>query len=119
MFEETTFGASWRVVALGLLGFCGTSCGRPTAPAVAPEVAPSAPVVAASASPAPLPNEAPVVWRVGTTEDYAPFSMHDESGKLVGFDIELAGELARAANAEVRWVKASWPTLQASLPAAP
>jgi cyclohexadienyl dehydratase len=64
-----------------------------------------------------LPDDARVVWRVGTTEDYAPFSMHDESGNLVGFDIELAGELARAANAEVRWVKASWPTLQASLAA--
>ena len=32
--------------------------------------------------------------RVGTEGTYAPFTFHDQSGALVGFDVEIAQEIA-------------------------
>ena len=35
------------------------------------------------------------VLRIGTEGTYAPFTFHDSTGKLVGFDIEMAHRLAQ------------------------
>jgi cyclohexadienyl dehydratase len=48
--------------------------------------------------------------RVGTTGDYAPFSLERE-GSLSGVDIELAHGLAEALRARVVFVRTTWPTL--------
>src|SRR5437870_12507945 len=53
---------------------------------------------------------AAAVLRIGTTGDYAPFSV--ESGdQLSGADIDLAGELARRLHARPVFVRTSWPSL--------
>jgi cyclohexadienyl dehydratase len=97
-----------------LLGFAVTSCERSAAPVAAPSVtvAPASATVPAPVAPAAAES---AVWRVGTTGDYAPFSTRDASGKLQGFDIDLASELARDSHAAVRWVDVRWPGLQAAL----
>jgi len=52
--------------------------------------------------------------RVGTTGDYAPFSLL-EGGTLRGADIALAEALAHALGVEAVFVRTSWPTLLADL----
>ena len=50
--------------------------------------------------------------RVGTAGDYQPMSYLDpDTGKYVGFDAELAEDLAAALGVELEFVKTSWPTL--------
>ena len=52
------------------------------------------------------------VLRVGTAGDYQPMSYLDpESGRYVGFDAELAEDLAAALGVELEYVETSWPTL--------
>ena len=52
------------------------------------------------------------VLRVGTAGDYQPMSYLDpDAGKYVGFDAELAEDLAAALGVELEYVKTSWPTL--------
>ena len=49
---------------------------------------------------------------VGTTGDYCPMSYFDGKTKsYVGFDIELAQDLAKALGVKVRFVPTSWKTL--------
>ncbi len=52
------------------------------------------------------------VLRVGTAGDYQPMSFLDpEAGAYVGFDAELAEDLAAALGVELEYVPTSWPTL--------
>ncbi len=52
------------------------------------------------------------VLLVGTAGDYRPMSYLDpESGRYVGFDAELAEDLAAALGVELSYVETSWPTL--------
>ena len=52
------------------------------------------------------------VLRVGTAGDYQPMSYLDpSSGRYVGFDAELAEDLAAALGVELEYVETSWPTL--------
>ena len=52
------------------------------------------------------------VLRVGTTGDYMPMSYLDpDLGEYVGFDVELAEELAEKLGVEIEYVNTSWPTL--------
>ena len=54
------------------------------------------------------------VLRVGTAGDYQPMSYLDpDTGKYVGFDAELAEDLAQALGVELEYVETSWPTLMA------
>ena len=49
---------------------------------------------------------------VGTTGDYCPMSYFDDKTKsYVGYDIELAQDLAKALGVKVRFVQTSWKTL--------
>ncbi|MGH8138435.1 MAG: transporter substrate-binding domain-containing protein [Steroidobacteraceae bacterium] len=50
------------------------------------------------------------ILRVGTTGDYAPFSM-ESSGTLSGSDIELAQELAAGLHTRAVFVRTSWRSL--------
>ena len=50
--------------------------------------------------------------KVGTTGDYQPMSYLDpETGRYVGFDAELAEDLAEDLNVGIEYVETSWPTL--------
>ena len=52
------------------------------------------------------------VLKVGTTGDYQPMSYLDpKTGRYVGFDVELAEDLADSLGVDVEYVKTSWPTL--------
>lgn len=52
------------------------------------------------------------VLKVGTTGDYKPMSYIDPAtGDYIGYDVDLAKELAAALNVEIEFVTTSWPTL--------
>lgn len=52
------------------------------------------------------------VIKVGSTGDYQPMSYLDpETGQYVGFDAELAEDLADSLGVDIEYVPTSWPTL--------
>ncbi len=52
------------------------------------------------------------VLKVGTTLDYKPMSFVDpETGRYVGYDVELVKDLAAALDVDIEFVRTSWPTL--------
>ena len=51
------------------------------------------------------------VLRVGTSGDYRPFSFHDSSGALTGFDVTVAQRLGRDLGRPLELVVFRWPDL--------
>ncbi|NQG97295.1 amino acid ABC transporter substrate-binding protein [Streptococcus suis] len=58
------------------------------------------------------------VIQIGTEGAYAPYSYHDESGKLVGYDVEVAEAVAAKLGLEVEFVETEWDGMIAGLDAA-
>jgi ABC-type amino acid transport substrate-binding protein/chorismate mutase len=74
------------------------------------ETAPPGDVAAAAESPS-------AALRVGTSGDYAPFSVRDAAGAVHGFDADIAERLAHDLGLELRWVAFRWPDLTRQLEA--
>ncbi|WFA08841.1 transporter substrate-binding domain-containing protein [Tissierella sp. Yu-01] len=55
------------------------------------------------------------VIRVGLEGTFPPFSLHDESGKLVGFEVEIAEVIAKDLGVEVDFIETKWDSLIAGL----
>ena len=53
---------------------------------------------------------------IGTTGDYRPLSYKEpETGEYWGFDLDVAGYIARKLNVTITYVPTSWPTLSADV----
>ena len=57
------------------------------------------------------------VIRIGTEGTYAPFTFHDASGKLVGFDVEIGEAIAEKLGVKPEFVEGKWDGLIAGLDA--
>ncbi|MGE2716069.1 ABC transporter permease subunit [Mycolicibacterium litorale] len=57
------------------------------------------------------------VLRVGTEGVYAPFSYHDDSGQLVGYDVDVARAVAERIGVPVEFVETPWDSMFAALEA--
>ena len=57
-------------------------------------------------------DAAPPALRVGTSGDYAPFSVVEPDGRRAGFDVELVRAYARERGVRIRWVPLGWATLE-------
>jgi cystine transport system substrate-binding protein len=55
--------------------------------------------------------------KIGTEGTYAPFTFHDESGKLTGFDVEIAEEVAKRLGVKPEFVETKWDGMFAGLDA--
>ncbi|MFM0328256.1 amino acid ABC transporter substrate-binding protein [Paraburkholderia strydomiana] len=55
------------------------------------------------------------VFRVGTEGTYAPFTYHDESGKLTGFDVEIGTQIAQRLGVKPQFIEGKWDGLIAGL----
>lgn len=55
------------------------------------------------------------VIRIGLEGTYPPFSFHDESGKLVGFEVEIAEAIAKDLGVGVEFIETKWDSLIAGL----
>ncbi|MBO7748372.1 amino acid ABC transporter substrate-binding protein [Paenibacillus sp. MWE-103] len=54
---------------------------------------------------------------VGTEGTYAPFTFHDKSGKLTGFDVDIAQEVAKRIGVKAKFVETKWDGMLAGLDA--
>jgi ABC-type amino acid transport/signal transduction systems, periplasmic component/domain len=54
---------------------------------------------------------------IGTEGTYAPYSYHDETGKLVGYDVEVAEAIAAKLGVKAEFVESNWDSLIAGLDA--
>lgn len=52
---------------------------------------------------------------IGTEGTYPPFTFHDESGKLTGFDVEIAEEVASRLGVEAKFMETQWDAMFAGL----
>jgi cystine transport system substrate-binding protein len=57
------------------------------------------------------------VLRIGTEGTYAPFTFHDPSGTLVGFDVEIAEQVAKHIGVKPQFVEGQWDGLIAGIDA--
>lgn len=57
------------------------------------------------------------VLRIGTEGTYAPFTFHDATGALVGFDVEIGREIAKRLGVEAEFLEGRWDGLIAGLDA--
>jgi cystine transport system substrate-binding protein len=57
------------------------------------------------------------VFRIGTEGTYAPFTYHDQSGTLVGFDVEIGEEIAKRLGVKAEFLEGKWDGLIAGLDA--
>ena len=55
--------------------------------------------------------------RIGTEGTYAPFTFHDDTGELVGFDVEIGREIAERLGVEAEFVEGPWDGLIAGIDA--
>ncbi len=55
------------------------------------------------------------VLKIGTEGTYAPFTYHDPSGKLVGFDVEIGEAIAEKLGVKPEFVEGKWDGLIAGL----
>ncbi|QYR20960.1 amino acid ABC transporter substrate-binding protein [Paenibacillus sp. sptzw28] len=53
--------------------------------------------------------------RIGTEGTYAPFTYHDKDGKLTGFDVEIAQEIAKHMGVEPEFIETKWDGMFAGL----
>jgi cystine transport system substrate-binding protein len=55
--------------------------------------------------------------KIGTEGTYAPFTYHDASGALVGFDVEIGREIAKRIGVKADFIEGKWDGLIAGLDA--
>lgn len=55
--------------------------------------------------------------KIGTEGTYAPFTFHDASGKLVGFDVEIGEAIAKKIGVKPEFIEGKWDGLIAGLDA--
>jgi cystine transport system substrate-binding protein len=56
-------------------------------------------------------------FKVGTEGTYSPFTYHDASGALIGFDVEIAQEIGKRLGVKVEFTEGKWDGLIAGLDA--
>ena len=57
------------------------------------------------------------VFKIGTEGTYAPFTYHDASGALVGFDVEIGREVAKRLGVKAEFLEGKWDGLIAGIDA--
>ncbi|WP_338803894.1 amino acid ABC transporter substrate-binding protein [Xenorhabdus griffiniae] len=57
------------------------------------------------------------IFKIGTEGTYPPFTYHDASNKLIGFDVDIAREIARRLNVKPEFMEVKWDGLIAGLDA--
>lgn len=55
------------------------------------------------------------VIKIGTEGTYAPFTFHDKDGKLTGFDVEIAEEVAKRLGVKAEFIETKWDGMFAGL----
>jgi cystine transport system substrate-binding protein len=109
--KKLLFSALISTLLLGIVG-CGTSSNQaqPSAPAPAPAEQGKAQNLLEQV-------KAEGKLKIGTEGTYAPFTFHDQSGKLTGFDVEVVTEIAKRIGVEPVFMETQWDAMFAGLDA--
>lgn len=114
--KKRAFAALLLIVALITLAACGSKISPANTPA--PSASPAANEAGAGAGGDSWEAiKASGKLRIGTEGTYAPFSFNDESGKLTGFDVEIAEEIAKRLGLQPEFSETPWDSLIAGLDA--
>ena len=115
MFKKRLY---WLLALLVAISLVACAKAEPTSPPATATTAPKAeptkaPTEAPTATPEPeptaTPTEAPpAVYKIGTNAEYPPFENVDESGNIIGFDVDLMTAIAEKAGFEFEWVNTRW-----------
>lgn len=109
----TPFFSPKKVSALLSFGLCAaflTACGNPP-----PATSTAEPAVQTSDLLNRINNQGTLV--VGTEGTYPPFTYHDESGKLTGYDVEVTRAIADKLGMGVEFKETQWDAMLAGLDA--
>ncbi|AEI44553.1 amino acid ABC transporter substrate-binding protein [Paenibacillus mucilaginosus] len=99
-----------------LIAACGTKNPAPNGGAAAPEGTKEGAAPAAGANLLETVKSSGKL-RVGTEGTYAPFTYHDKDGKLTGFDVEIAEEVAKRLGVQAEFIETKWDGMFAGLDA--
>ena len=91
------------IVAAGILAGCGSSASK------------NQPAAKSGALYSQIKSSKEI--KIGTEGVYAPYSFHDESGKLVGYDVEVAEQVAKKLGVKPVFVETKWDAMIAGLDA--
>ncbi len=108
--KKGLFSALISTVLLGIVG-CGAANNQaqPSAPAPAPAEQKAQNLLEQVKAEGKL--------KIGTEGTYAPFTFHDQSGKLTGFDVEVVTEVAKRLGVEPVFMETQWDAMFAGLDA--
>ncbi|MCM3749489.1 amino acid ABC transporter substrate-binding protein [Paenibacillus pasadenensis] len=112
--KKRAFAALLLVVTIIALNACGSKNSPANTPA--PSASPAANEAGAGGDSWET-IKASGKLRIGTEGTYAPFSFNDKSGKLTGFDVEIAEEIAKRLGLQPEFSETPWDSLIAGLDA--
>lgn len=103
------------VTTLMAIALVATGCSAKTEKTVSSNT--EAPTTAAAPANSLEQIKADGVIKVGTEGTYAPFTFHDDQGKLTGFDVEIAEEVAKRLGVKAEFIETKWDGMFAGLDA--
>ncbi|WP_042200691.1 amino acid ABC transporter substrate-binding protein [Paenibacillus camerounensis] len=108
----------WALAPVLLLGIVLAACGSNDNNNAAEGTTGGADVSAAPAEQNSLETvKASGKLRVGTEGTYSPFTYHDADGKLTGFDVDIAREIAKRIGVEAEFIETQWDGIFAGMDA--
>jgi ABC-type amino acid transport substrate-binding protein len=110
---------SMMTVGLVVMLVIGFVAGLFSSPAIMPQTNPQP-----TATPTPTPTSADPIWdsikasgkiRIGTDPSWPPFESLDNSGKIIGFEVDLANAMASKLGLTTEWRSVGFDTIIASV----
>jgi len=98
-------------------GCAPSSSGQSTATSNATSISPASNTASAADTSLLAEIKQKGVLTVGTEGTYSPFTYHDDSNKLVGFDVEIAEAVGKELGVKVEFVETKWDSIIAGLDA--
>jgi cystine transport system substrate-binding protein len=118
-------GAAAAILMTGVIAGCGSTSGTGSSAASSAGAAGSKAGTAASAESGSTGTsdgggqlaaiKAAGVMKVGVEGTYQPYNYHDDSGELVGLDVDVAKEIGKRMGVEVEFTETDWDSLLASM----
>ncbi|OXM14643.1 amino acid ABC transporter substrate-binding protein [Paenibacillus herberti] len=115
--KRKSFAALLLIVTVLILAACGSKNNNTNTPAPSESPATNATGETGAGGDSWEAIKASGKMRIGTEGTYAPFSFNDASGKLTGFDVEIAEEVAKRLGLEPEFSQTPWDSLIAGLDA--